>query len=129
MNIRNITMHQCTMMTVCDNDFNYTITVQNDDSHVLNFNSNINKDKKHLMNNVNPFISCFLVNAHSIINKMDELESYVYALKPDLIMITDYWARDEISNTVLGIDYFAINCNDGKIFVGGGCNLYLFVAF
>ena len=62
-------------------------TVQNAHNHVFNFYSDINKDKPYLMNDVKPFISCFLVNARSIINKMDESECYAYALKTDLIMI------------------------------------------
>ena len=57
--------------------------MQNADNHVFYINSDINKDKPYLMNDVEPFISCFLVNAHSIINRMDELERYVYSLKPD----------------------------------------------
>ena len=35
---------------------------------------------------------------------MDELESYVYALKPDLIMIIQSWAREDISDAELSID-------------------------
>ena len=53
------------------------LTVQNAHSHVFYFNSNINKDKPHLMSDAKPFISCFLVNAHSIINRMDELERFL----------------------------------------------------
>ena len=56
------------------------------------------------MNDIEPFILCSLVNARSIINKMDELESYVYALKPDLIMITESWAREDMSDAELSID-------------------------
>ena len=66
------------------------------------------------MNDVKPFISCFLVNARSIINKMDELESYVYTLKLDLIMITESWAREDICDTELSIDDFAIFHGDKK---------------
>ena len=67
------------------------LTIQNAHSHVFYLNSNINNDKPHLMNDAKPFISCFLVNASSIINRMDEFERYVYALKLDLITITDSW--------------------------------------
>ena len=34
----------------------------------------------------------FLVNAGSIINRMNEFEIYVYALKPDLITIIESWS-------------------------------------
>ena len=56
-----------------------------------------------------------LVNARSIINKMDELESYVCAHKPDLIMITESWAREDISDAELSIYDFVIFRNDKDI--------------
>ena len=43
----------------------------------------------------------FLLNAHIIIHNVDELESYVYALKPDLIMIIESWAREDICDPEL----------------------------
>ena len=76
------------------------------------------------MNNVKPSISCFLANAGSIINRMHELESYVYALKPDLIMITESWSGEDISDAELSIDDFSIFCSDRKIYVG--CILYIY---
>ena len=65
------------------------------------------------------------MNARSIINRMDELESYVYALKPDLIMITKSLAREYKSDAELSTDVFVICRNDKKIYVGGGCMLYI----
>ena len=69
--------------------------VQN--AYLFLFFSDIYKNKSCLMNDVKRFISCFLANARSTIDKMDELGSYVYALKkkkkkkkkPDLITITE----------------------------------------
>ena len=78
-----------------------------------------------LVNVAKQFISCILVNARSIINKMDELESYVCALKPDLIMIFESWAREDISDAELSIDDITISRSDRKIYVGGGCILYI----
>ena len=60
------------------------------------------------------------VNVCSIINNMDELESYVYTPKPDLIMINKSWAREDINDAELSIDDFVIFRNDNKISVGGG---------
>ena len=77
------------------------------------------------MNDAKPFISCFLVNACSIINRMDELERYVYVPKPDLIMITESWSGEDISDAEISIDDFAIFCSNGKISVGVGCILYI----
>ena len=89
------------------------------------FHSDINKGKPYLMNAIKPFISCILVNDRSIINKMIELESYVCALKPDLIMITESLDRKDISDAELSIYDFVIFCNDRRISVGGGCMLYI----
>ena len=55
---------------------------------------------------------------------MDELESYDYALRPNLVMITESWAREDISDDELSIDDFVIFC-DRKISVCGGCILYI----
>ena len=56
----------------------------------------------------------FLVNALSIINRLNELEIYVYALKPDLITITESWSGEDISDAEISIDDFAIFCSDRK---------------
>ena len=82
-------------------------TVQNAHSRVF-FYSDINKDQPHFMNNAMPYISCFLVNARSIINNMDELEIYTYALKPDLIIITGLLSREGISDAEVNIDDYYI---------------------
>ena len=82
------------------------MAIENTHSHVFNFNTDINKDKPHLMYDAKPFISCLLVNGRSIINKMNELGSYVYAPKLDLIIIPESWAREDISYAELSNDYF-----------------------
>ena len=71
---------------------------------MFNIYSYINKDKPLLMNDAKPFVSCFLVNARSIINKRNEKESYVNALKSYSIMITESWAREDISDAELSTD-------------------------
>ena len=75
--------------------------MQNAFSHV--FYSDISKDKPHLINDVRPYIMCSIVNAHSI-NKMDGFEFYVYALKPNLVMITESWVREDISDAELSVN-------------------------
>ena len=52
------------------------------------------------------------MNARSIINNKVDLESYVFALKPDLIMIAYYWACEDISDDELSIDDFVVFRND-----------------
>ena len=53
------------------------------------------------------------------------MERYVYASKPDLIMITESLTGEDISDAEISIDDFAIFCSDTKISVGGGCILYI----
>ena len=99
--------------------------MQNARNHVSYFNSDIYKGKPYIMNDVKLFISCFLVNARSIINKMDVLECYVNALQHDLIMITESWASEDISDAELSIDDFATFRSDKKLSVGGACMFYV----
>ena len=67
----------------------------------------------------------FLVIACSIINKIDELVGHLYAFRLDMMVITESWAREDISDVELSIDDFVIFCNDRKICVCGGCILYI----
>jgi len=41
--------------------------------------------------NDNKIISCFYVNARSIVNKLDELVLYLSHEKPDIVGITESW--------------------------------------
>ena len=40
-------------------------------------------------------LKCILINARSLLNKKEEIECYVYELRPDLIFVTETWANDE----------------------------------
>ena len=70
-------------------------------------------------------VKCFQVNARSLINKMDEMKCYVYELKPDIVMITESWATEEIEDVVLKLDSYTIIRNDRTGKKGGGCIIYL----
>ena len=73
-------------------------------------------------------LSCFYVNARSIINKRDELELYVVEEKPDIIGITESWATESIADSELSIDGYTMLRNDriiGAKLRGGGVLLYI----
>ncbi len=67
---------------------------------------------------------CFLVNARSLINKVDEMKCYVYEHDPDIIMITESWAKEHIGNAYIQLDGYEISRNDRKHKKGGGCLIY-----
>ena len=66
------------------------------------------KDRKTVQNNVVGKLSCFYVNARSIVNKRDELELYVLEEKPDLIGITETWATNSIEDAELNLDGYTM---------------------
>ena len=50
-------------------------------------------------------LNCFLANA-SIVNKMSELEEYVFEYNPDVTIISKSWAHDSISDVELNLNGF-----------------------
>ena len=50
-------------------------------------------------------LSCLLINARSLINKMDELVAYVYENDPDLIFIDESWASDKIGDAEINLSF------------------------
>ena len=67
----------------------------------------------------------FLANARSIVNKMSELEEYVFEYYPDVIMISESWAHDSISDVELNLKGFNLLRSDRLFSKGGGCMLYV----
>ena len=51
-------------------------------------------------------LDCFLLNARSIVNNMSELEEYVFEYNPDVIMISESWDHDSISDVKLNLNGF-----------------------
>ena len=47
----------------------------------------------------NQWLSLALWNAHSIVNKLDYIQSYIYSKSADIICITETWLYDSILNT------------------------------
>ena len=69
-------------------------------------------------------LDCFLANASCTVNKMSELEEYVFEYNPD-VMISESWAHDSISDEGLNLNCFNLSRSDRLFSKGGGCMLYV----
>ena len=70
-------------------------------------------------------LKCILINARSIINKKDELETVVFEKNPDVIMITETWANEKHSNGELSLKGYDCHRKDRiETERGGGCIIY-----
>ena len=67
----------------------------------------------------------FFAYARSIVNKMSELGEYVFEYNPDVIMISELWAHDSISDVELILNGFELFRSDRLCSKGGGCTLYV----
>jgi len=70
-------------------------------------------------------LNCIYINAHSILNKLDELQATIAVLNPDIVGITESWAHENILEVELsmpGFDLFRCDRVNNK---GGGVFLYV----
>ena len=73
-------------------------------------------------------ISCICLNARSIMNKMNEFMALMDVLRPDVVGVTESWAREEVDEAELGIDGYVLFRKDRSCAVerkGGGVLLYM----
>ena len=54
-------------------------------------------------------LTCFYVNARSIMNKFEQFETYVYDLNPDIIGVTESWTSSRILDSELIIDGYDLS--------------------
>ena len=89
----------------------------------------INEATKHKLDTKT--IKCFYTNARSLIrlDKRTELEIYVVEESPDVIAITESWAKESISDNKLQLEGYMMFRKDrvcnGKRVHGGGVLLYV----
>lgn len=69
-------------------------------------------------------ISCMLINARSIVNKVEEMQNLAYDLSPDIVLITETWAKESIGDAELKLDGYEIFRKDRKQIKGGGCIIH-----
>ena len=70
-------------------------------------------------------LQCRLVNARSVCNKLPEIHSILYSGGTDVVLITESWLSDSVTNGLLDPEHcFIITRCDRKNTVGGGeCTL------
>ena len=75
-----------------------------------------------------PLTRVLYCNAHSVINKIDELKATVSDLLPDIVCLTETWTNSDHSDAFLKINGYQIICrsdrSDTKDGCGGGLLLY-----
>ena len=69
--------------------------------------------------------SVFLTNARSILPKMDELCLCVSSMNADLVIVTESWLNDDVSDDLLTINKMEIFRCDRKLRRGGGVCLWI----
>jgi hypothetical protein len=72
----------------------------------------------------NKNINLVLINARSIVNKMQDLEVYVEMEHPDIILITETWLKEDISSNEFQLDNYELLRKDRSQNVGGGCLIF-----
>lgn len=73
----------------------------------------------------NSELLCFLVNARSVVRKMDELRCYVFEKNLDIICITESWCNSEITASELSIvGYECLRLDRASGRKGGGCLVF-----
>ena len=76
------------------------------------------------------FLTIVYFNARSIFNKIDDLQLSVFVNKPDIIIITETWCNDDISNSMLQIQGYSLESElrrdrkDTANGIGGGILVY-----
>ena len=70
-------------------------------------------------------VTCMYLNARSITNKMDVLKSYSNANKPDIIAITETWAKPETPDGFYTIPGYKLFRNDRLDRRGGGVIIHI----
>ena len=80
---------------------------------------------KNVSQNCDNNLSVYVINARSIVNKIDLLRAYVHEYRPHVVCITESWAHDGISDAYLSVkNYSHFRC-DRKSCLGGGVLLYV----
>ena len=66
-----------------------------------------------------------LMNARSLVQKIDELAVFLSVNKIDVAAVTETWFNDDIEEELISIDGYVISCKDRQQGRGGGVCIYL----
>ena len=75
------------------------------------------------------FPSILLLNARSIFNKLDELSSLVFSMRPHIIAISESWLTSAISSDLLHLNGYVFYRMDRVGRTGGGVCLWVSICF
>ena len=53
-------------------------------------------------------LNIMYTNAHSIVNKINELRLYILSVKPEIIAVTESWTNDSITEQYLSIPNYSL---------------------
>lgn len=70
-------------------------------------------------------LHCKLINARSVVNKLNDLLIMFDSENPDIVGITESWATKDISDSELNINGYTIYRRDREHAKGGGVMLYV----
>ena len=70
-------------------------------------------------------LHCKLINARSVVNKLNDLHIMFDSENPDIVGITESWATKDISDSELSINGYTIYRRDREHAKGGGVMLYV----
>ena len=65
------------------------------------------------------------INAQSLNNKLNEFKLLVNERKPDIISITESWAKENTTDSILALHGYTMYRDDKKTGPGGGALLYV----
>ena len=73
-----------------------------------------------------PVLTCYLLNAQSVVNKLRELHYMLYAVKPLLLFVTESWLNMNIPTGYLDPEscFHVLRC-DRKVGRGGGVCVFV----
>ena len=80
--------------------------------------------KKHCYNEHNTHVHCILLNARSIVRKVDELKLLVHDENSDIIFIIESWTAEHIAEAEINIPGYDLIRKDRMNKRGGGCLIY-----
>jgi len=82
-------------------------------------------DRKHLSQCAPACPSLLLLNARSLLPKIDELRIISHIRSPDVICVTETWFNDSIESSLINISNYNVARSDRSYRRGGGVAVYL----
>ena len=79
-----------------------------------------NNSSRRKRNRRGRFLKIMTINAQSLNNKLNEFRLLVKDKKPDIISITESWAREDTTDGIFALQGYTLYRDDKKSGTGGG---------